>query len=123
MMSESSTIGSFQRMKSLNRSLILNMIREKEPISRAEIAKLTNLTPPTVSNIVKELLASKIVIEKNQGVSHGGRKPTMLTINARNFYAIGLDVGTKNIKVILTDLNANILEAFQKELPKEITSE
>lgn len=122
-MPQSPTVGSFQLMKSLNRSLILNTIREKGPISRADVAKLTKLTPPTVSNIVKELLESKIVIESTQGISRGGRKPTMLIINAKNFYMIGLDVGPKDIKVILTDLNANIVEDFQADIPNDITSD
>lgn len=116
-MPQRTNIGSFQHMKSLNRSLILNMIREKGPISRAEIAKQTKLTPPTVSNIVKELLDTKIIIEKSQGVSHGGRKPTMLAINYQYFHIIGLDVGPKNIKIVLTDLNANVLDQQQKDLP------
>jgi len=101
--------GSFQLMKSLNRSLILNLIREKGPISRAEIAKITKLTPPTVSNLVKELLESHLVIESNLGESQGGRKPTMLVINAKEFYVIGIDVGTKSIKGVVSDLNANIV--------------
>ncbi|HEU5139230.1 MAG TPA: ROK family transcriptional regulator [Bacillales bacterium] len=122
-MPQAPTVGSFQLMKSLNRSLVLNTIREEGPISRADVAKTTKLTPPTVSNIVKELIESGIIIEKNQGVSRGGRKPTMLVINARNFYVIGLDVGPKDIKVILTDLNANIVEQFQKNIPKDISSE
>jgi len=77
--------GSFQLMKSLNRSIILNKIRSNGPISRADIAKETTLTPPTVSNIVKELITSGLVIETTQGASSGGRKPTLLVINAKNF--------------------------------------
>lgn len=46
--------GTFQLMKSVNKSIILNKIRTSEPISRAEIAKETKITPPTVSSIVKE---------------------------------------------------------------------
>lgn len=117
------TVGSFQLMKSLNRSLILNTIREKGPISRADIAKMTKLTPPTVSNIVRELLDSQIIIESNQGESRGGRKPTMLIINAKNFYVIGLDVGPKDIKALMTDLNANIVEELEKDIPQNITNE
>jgi N-acetylglucosamine repressor len=116
-------IGSFQLMKSLNRSIILNTVREDGPISRAEIAKKTKLTPPTVSNIVKELLESEIVIESTQGESHGGRKPTMLIINANNFHVIGLDVGPRNLRVILTDLNANVVDTFQKDIPSEIRND
>lgn len=122
-MPDKPNIGSFQRMKSLNRSSILNTIREQGPISRAEVAQQTSLTPPTVSNIVKELLDSKIVIETEQGTSRGGRKPTMLTINAHNFYIIGLDVGPTNIKTILTDLDAHIITSSQTKIPANIDNE
>lgn len=114
--------GSFQLMKSLNRSLILNTIRTNEPISRAELAKMTKLTPPTVSNLVKELINAEIIIESNQGESRGGRKPTMLVINAKNFYIIGLDVGPNNIKVVLTDLDATVLEYFEVDMPSDVNN-
>ncbi|MCA0971519.1 ROK family transcriptional regulator [Halobacillus litoralis] len=96
--------GSFQLMKSMNRSTILNMIREEGPISRADIAKKTKLTPPTVSNIVKELISTQFVIETTQGMSKGGRKPTLLEINADQFYTIGVDVGTTQMKFVITNL-------------------
>ncbi|MCA1010831.1 ROK family transcriptional regulator [Halobacillus halophilus] len=98
------TRGSFQLMKSMNRSIILNMIREEGPISRAEIAKKTRLTPPTVSNIVKELIHTQFVIETTQGMSKGGRKPTLLEINADQFYTLGIDVGTFHMKFVVTNL-------------------
>lgn len=53
-------------MKSLNKSTILNIIRLKGPISRAQIAKITKLTPPTVGSIVGELIEENIVVEKKQ---------------------------------------------------------
>ncbi|MFC0187036.1 ROK family transcriptional regulator [Fictibacillus aquaticus] len=113
--------GSFKLMKSLNRSLILNTIREHGQISRAEIAKLTKLTPPTVGNIVKELLEAEIVIEQSQGVSKGGRKPTMLVINARSFFMIGVDAGPASVHVIMTDLNADIVQMHEVPLKPGIT--
>ncbi|TLS38570.1 ROK family transcriptional regulator [Pseudalkalibacillus caeni] len=100
-------------MKSLNRSIILNKIRTDGPISRADIAKATTLTPPTVSSIVKELIDSGLIAESSQGESSGGRKPTNLIINGRNSYVIGLDVGPKHVNAILTDLNGEILEENQ----------
>ena len=115
--------GSFQLMKSLNRSIILNKIRSNGPISRADIAKETTLTPPTVSNIVKELITSGLVIETTQGASSGGRKPTLLVINAKNFYIIGIDVGPTTIRIISTDLNGEILDSSHTSIPSPITNE
>lgn len=100
--------GSFQMMKSMNRSIILNMIREDGPISRADIAKKTKLTPPTVSKVVKELIDTHYVIETTQGASKGGRKPTLLAINADQFFSLGIDVGAYQMKFVVTNLFGEI---------------
>lgn len=99
--------GSFQWMKSLNKSIILNKIRTEGPISRALIAKETELTPPTVSSIVKELLDAELVVESEQGESQGGRKPTMLIINSSRFYVIGIDVGPRSLRATILNLSGD----------------
>lgn len=113
--------GSFQMMKSVNKSLILNKIRLCQPISRAQIAKEVKLTPPTVSSIVKELLEEHLVIETDLGVSMGGRKPTMLQINNKYYHVIGIDIGPSNIHCLLSDLSGNILEKFSTKVEKNTT--
>jgi N-acetylglucosamine repressor len=115
--------GTFQLMKSVNKSIILNKIRTCEPISRAQIAKDTSLTPPTVSSIVKELIEQGLVRESTLGHSSGGRKPTMLHINSNAFYVIGVDAGPETVECILTDLTGEILERTASLLDKQLTSE
>lgn len=114
--------GTFQLMKSVNKSLILNKIRTSEPISRAEIAKKTKLTPPTVSSIVRELIEQGIVIESDLGESSGGRKPTMLHINDTAFYVIGTDVGPHDIHSALTDLSGEIMYQITTPLTNDLTN-
>ncbi|MCE7794079.1 ROK family transcriptional regulator [Salipaludibacillus sp. CUR1] len=109
--------GSFQLMKSLNRSLILNTIRVNGAISRSEIAKKTKLTPPTVTNIVNELIKADLVLESRAGTSNGGRKPILLTINSNSRYIIGVDVGVKKVRLALTNLNADILKRKLVKMP------
>lgn len=116
-------VGSFQLMKSLNRSLILNNIRSYGSISRAEIAKKTNLTPPTVTNIVNELLTDGLVVEGQAGPSNGGRKPIMLRISSTSFYVIGVDVGIHKIRLALTNLQAEIISHQTVAIIKQITEE
>jgi N-acetylglucosamine repressor len=115
--------GTFQLMKSVNKSIILNKVRTAEPISRAQIAKETKLTPPTVSSIVKELLEEGIIRESSLGESQGGRKPTMLHINLDAFYVIGVDAGPQRVTSILTDLAGNIIHRADKQLFTPITNE
>lgn len=119
----SGMVGSFQLMKSLNKSLILNVIRLEGPISRADIAKKTNLTPPTVTNLVGELIESNIVIESDLGTSSGGRKPIMLSIHASAFQVIGMDVGASQLKLVSTNLNGEMKETLLVKMPTPITSE
>ncbi|TNJ67444.1 ROK family transcriptional regulator [Paenibacillus hemerocallicola] len=110
-------IGSFQLMKSLNRSLVLTTIRNEGPISRADIAKRIALTPPTVTNIVNELLEEKFIMESEVGASSGGRKPILLRLNSRSFSIIGVDVGVNAIKSILTDLDAGVIRENRRSMP------
>ncbi|AOM84239.1 ROK family transcriptional regulator [Salisediminibacterium beveridgei] len=109
--------GSFRLMKSLNRSLVINIIRRDGPISRTDISKQANLTPPTVTNIVNDLLKEGLVKEGRIGVSKGGRRPVLLSINYNNHYVIGVDVGTGQMRVGLSNLNAELLERKKEVLP------
>ncbi|WP_342429478.1 ROK family transcriptional regulator [Neobacillus sp. FSL H8-0543] len=115
--------GTFQLMKSVNKSIILNKIRTSESISRAQIAKETRLTPPTVSSIVKELMEQELVRESTLGHSSGGRKPTMLHINTDTFFVIGLDAGPETVEGVLTDLTGEILHRTSSLIEKPITNE
>ncbi|SFM19622.1 ROK family protein (putative glucokinase) [Gracilibacillus orientalis] len=107
-------------MKSINKSIILNKIRTEGSISRAQIAKETQLTPPTVGTIVKELLEQGLVKESQLGVSHGGRKPTMLVLNKKGFHIIGIDVGPSDIRFIISDLSGEIVDEMEQEIIQEL---
>jgi glucokinase-like ROK family protein len=110
-------------MKTLNKSTILNIIRLHGPISRVEIAKMTKLTPPTVTNIVGELLESNLVIEAELGESTGGRKPIMLKINADAFTVIGIYAGAKRIRGVAANLEGEVQHTVHVEVPPEPTAE
>ncbi|WP_335342375.1 ROK family transcriptional regulator [Polycladomyces zharkentensis] len=122
-MSRTIQVGSFRWMKTLNKSTILNMIRLHGPISRAEIAKMTKLTPPTVTNIVGELLESNLVIEAELGESTGGRKPIMLKINADAFTVIGIYAGAKRIRGVAANLEGEVQHTVHVEVPTEPAAE
>ncbi|MBT2569587.1 ROK family transcriptional regulator [Planococcus sp. ISL-110] len=115
--------GTFKWMKSMNKSIILNKIRKDGPISRAQIARETSLTPPTVSSNVKELIEEKIVEESDIGQSQGGRKPTMLMINNQAFSIIGVDAGPESIECIVADLAGKVLNRSKTTLQLPINNQ
>jgi len=115
--------GSFQLMKSVNKSIVLNKIRTSAPISRAQIAKDTSLTPPTVSSIVKELLDEGLILERKSEESLGGRKPIMLHINERAYSIIGIDAGPEKIVGIISDLSGRVLYRYVESNVKSLNKE
>ena len=106
--------GSFELMKQLNIAAILKVIRDNGSLSRADIAKLTGLTPASVTNITKFLLEDKYLIESKIGESSGGRPPIILEINPNARYIIGVSIGIGNIEVVITNLNAEVV--FRKAI-------
>ena len=56
-------------LRQMNATLVLNIIREQGPLSRAQIAKISGLTKATVSEIINDLLLEKIIFEGGVSVS------------------------------------------------------
>lgn len=108
--------GSFQTMKSTNKVAVLEQIFIGEPISRAQIAKVTKLTPPTVSSMVKELIDDGLVIETTTGESIGGRKPILLSLNPYKFFSIGVHIAPNYFKLTQANLRGVILAEETHEL-------
>ena len=96
-------------VKQINKSIVLNIIRKKGNISRAEIAHITGLNKSTVSFLVDELINEGFVKEEGPGESKGGRKPIILSINERAGCIIGIDLDVNYILIVLTDLMANVI--------------
>jgi N-acetylglucosamine repressor len=93
----------------INRQIVLNYVREKEPISRAEISHETALQRSTVSLIVEELKTQGLIYEI-EGESTGGRPPSLLRLRAAGYMAIGVDVGAVKTIVATGDLVGRLLK-------------
>jgi N-acetylglucosamine repressor len=96
-------------IRDINRQIVLNYVRERGPISRAEIAHETALQRSTVSLIVEELRVDGL-IEEVSGESTGGRPPILLSLRTADAVAIGVDVGTIRTIVATSDLAGRVLE-------------
>jgi predicted NBD/HSP70 family sugar kinase len=100
-------------IRDINRQIVLNYIREREPISRAEIARETELQRSTISAIVEALASEGLVEEVGAGESTGGRRPTMLRLRTKEAIAIGVAITPTCTTVATSDLAGRIVE--QKE--------
>ncbi|WP_432987301.1 ROK family protein [Dactylosporangium sp. CA-233914] len=92
-------------MREVNRSLVLALVKEGGPVSRASIARSTTLAKPTVSAIVDELIADGLVREIGPGSTavSGGRPPILLEFNARSQLVVGVHIGARRTTVAIGD--------------------
>ena len=100
----------FGTMRAINRQIVLNYVRDRGPISRAEIARRTALQRSTISEIVDTLLAEGLVEEIGAGASTGGRCPTLLALRASGAAAVGIDIAPTHTTVASCDLAGTVLE-------------
>lgn len=100
--------GNQKIVRGVNRAAVLNLIREKQPISRVELAKLSELNKSTVSSIVTELLKEKFIHETKIGQSTGGRRPILLNLSSSEYMIGAIDFDPDFTYVALGDIEANI---------------
>jgi len=96
---------------------ILDVIRKSGPVTRTEISKVTKLNIVTVSNYVNSYVDKSLVVEKGFDVSTGGRKPTLVELNAKMGYVIGVDIGPVNMIAVITDLANTVIGKVKRERP------
>ena len=106
---KTASVARSKTIRDINRQIVLNYVRERGPISRAEIAQVTALQRSTISLIVDELKEEGLV-EELSGESTGGRPPILLSLRTAHPVAIGVDVGTARTVVAASDLAGRVLE-------------
>ena len=113
--------------REINRQIALNLVRAKQPISRADLARLMGLRRGAVTLLINELLQSGLVFEGDKGESKRGRKPMHLFIETRRRCALAVDVSASRTSVLVTDLLGQplreVLEFATPRRPEELIRE
>ncbi|MGH2534373.1 MAG: ROK family protein [Thermomicrobiales bacterium] len=99
-----------QTMREINQALVLGAIRDRGPISRTEVADVTRLSPGTITGITAALIDQELVVEVEEGISTGGRRPILLALNHRAGLVVGVKLTETHVTVALTDLGADLVE-------------
>lgn len=97
-------VASSEVVRDINRRVVLNLIRTRQPLSRADLARLSGLQRSTISSIVEELIEERWVLEGPMGRLPRGRRPTFLRLNDDRVI-IGVDIRPTQITVALADVN------------------
>lgn len=109
--------------KAYNFRIVFETIRLFGPIPRAEIARKTNLTAQTVSNIVTRLLERNLILVAEKHQKQRGAPSTNLILNPEGAYSIGIDFNRDHLTAILVDLSGKVISKYYYEVdnpePKE----
>jgi len=105
--------GKPQLNRVVNRRLILDRIRRVGSVSRADLAKVTAIRPPTVSAVVKQLIEEGLVEEVGNGTTSGGRAPRMISLSRKQPRALGFEMSETSILAGVCDLAGEICDNVQ----------
>jgi len=97
-----------QQTKQHNRDLVLRQVFKHPTISRAQIARVTKLTRPTVSDIVGNLIDEGLVEEVGYGKSIGGKMPILLSLIPDSRHLIGLNLSQEKFIGAIVNLRGEI---------------
>ncbi|HHU62746.1 MAG TPA: ROK family transcriptional regulator [Clostridiales bacterium] len=110
--------GNQRLVRETNQKLIIDAFRQRGMISRAELAKLLNLSAPSVSSNIDQLLRAGMLREVGEGDSIGGRRPILLKFNYRYRFIGVVDLSSDVVRVVLGDLQGNIVAFREIVLPE-----
>jgi glucokinase-like ROK family protein len=98
-----------EQTKNHNKRFILKSIYDQLQTSRADIARITGLTRPTVSNIVAELIEEGLVEEVGQGQSEGGKPPILLSVVDDSRHLLAIDLADSEFQGAVVDLRGRVI--------------
>jgi predicted transcriptional regulator len=105
-------LASSEIARDINRDIVLEVVRAHQPISRAELSRMSGLQPSTVSLIVNQLIEERWVREGATARLPRGRRPTMVGLND-DLVMLVADIHPKRATVAVVDLNGRFLSRAQ----------
>jgi predicted NBD/HSP70 family sugar kinase len=105
--------GSLESLRERNRMRVIDALRQRGAVSRADIARRTGLSRSTVSSLVADLQTAGLVVEREAGSAprgpEGGRPPVLIALDPSAGVIVGIDFGHRHVRVAVADLSFTVL--------------
>lgn len=108
-------IGNVDLVKQLNSAAVYRLIDQQGPISRIQVADVSQLAPASVTKITRQLLERGLIKEVAQQASTGGRRAISLTTEVEPFHSVAIRLGRDYIQFSLYDLGGKELSSAYNE--------
>lgn len=98
---------------------VLDLTRQRGVVTRLELAEDLGVTPATITNVVKRLLAGALLVERGHSASTGGKRRTLLQLNPASRYAVGLSFNRVKMTIALTDFAGALVGQAVTPMPAD----
>ena len=101
--------------REINRRIVLNLVRDHQPLSRADLARHMDIGRGVVTAIVQELIGEGTIYEGHVGHAARGRRPTMLFVRTQDRYVVAVDIRFSRTFIMLSDFAGSqiAIESFE----------
>lgn len=107
--------GNVDLVKQLNGAAVYRLIDQQGPISRIQVADISQLAPASVTKITRQLLERGLIKEVAQQASTGGRRAISLETEVSPFHSVAVRLGRDYIQLSLYDLGGNEISSSYHE--------
>lgn len=111
-----------EAIKMINQKKIMQLLYRNKELTKLEISRTLNLSIPTVITNINELIGQGFLDEAGVGESSGGRKPVIVRFLPNSRYSIGVCITKDQIRIILTNLNFDVIAEKYFNMPEELES-
>jgi glucokinase len=102
-------------IRQTNAQILLRLLRDNGPCSKADLVRASGLSAPSVTNVVTTLISTGLVEAVGEGNSTGGRPPDILRFKAEHSVVAGVEITRDTLRFLLADLNGG--ELARSETP------
>lgn len=109
-------------MRSYNKSEVMEIMRKNKSVYRAELARMTGLSMPTIMKITEEFIRNGLIMDVGKGVSSGGKPPIIFELIPEARLFVGIDISGAMYKCIIMDLRGGVVfrrTCLKSELEKK----
>lgn len=100
-----------------NERLVLSLIRLHREMPKVEIARLTGLSPQTISIITNQLTADGLLLKGTPQRGRIGQPSVPYSLNPEGAYFVGMKIGRRSSDLVLLDFLGNVLRRFHEPHP------
>lgn len=89
--------------------------------SLADLSKEINISIPTTTKLIEELMEERFIQDMGKQDTNGGRRPSIYGLNPAAGYFVGTDIEKSTICIAITDFRGQIVE-YNEDIPFKLES-